>query len=139
MRIRHQYGSMLCMAQCCASGIKYYYSSMVCKRHQCGYASCINMAHAVLCIHGLTMCIRHQYGLMLCIRDRYSTIMLNTVQVLIYDTVHQASQYSSIQLCIMIQYGYIYRCSASMTQAVHHSSIWLNALVHFHFCYFVCG
>ena len=39
------------------------------------------------------------------------------------DAVHQASQYSS-NLFIMIQYGY--RCGASMTQAVHHASIWFN-------------
>ena len=135
--IMHQYGSVLCtmtqcsasmahwyasgtsvwpnaacvsginMAQCCALGIKYNYSSMLCIRHQCGFTSYINMAQC-WCIHGSKMCIRHQYRLMLCIRHENCSSML----------------------CIMHQYGsmHVHPRLNDVHNFLHQASVWLTVV-----------
>ena len=68
-----------------------------------------------LCIHSLILCIRHHYGI-INMTQYYAGINLWP------DDVHQASQCSS-NLCIIN----MARCGASMTRAMHHASIRLNA------------
>ena len=116
------------------------YSSVLCNRHQCICASCINMARccastAQKCISGVNMvywCVSGinmaQNGSMLCIIYQYGSML--------YIHGSMLSCASTVQCCasgiIMAKYGSnlgyascinMTRCGASMTQAVHHTSI----------------
>ena len=118
------------------------HGSLMCIRHQCGCASCINVA-----VHHASMwlCIMHQYGSMLCIHSSIMCIGHQYVpSIHVVNAVHQASLWDNImiQCCCASVYGpmlcirhhnmaqtcmciiiYIARYSASRTQGVHHPSI----------------
>ena len=135
--IRHQCGctSYINMTRCC-----FIHSSKLCIRHQYAvyhasikmpqYGSMQYMHHASIWVNAVHPQLH--YDLMLCIRHHYGTINIAQccagINYLWPNAVirhHNTAQ--PVQLmCIMIQYGYIY-IGASMIQAVHHPSIWLNA------------
>ena len=123
--IMHQnYGPILCtMAQCCASTAYRYASGISMARYALGINVAVH-ASIILWLNAVhpcaMMCIRHRYGLMLCIRHQYGSIWLNAV--------HQASLWHNNAVTAQTCASCISkaRCHASMTQAVHHTSIWLN-------------
>ena len=100
--------------------------SMLCIRHQlqlnsvnqCGCASCFDMARCCASMHqyGLMLCIRHQYGSMPYIKHHYCTIRCCASGITI----------RLIPACVSCINGN--KASASVTQAVLHTSIWLNTV-----------
>ena len=140
------------MAQCygsmthwCVSGISIY-GSMLCIRHQHGSMLCIrHQIYKLNAVHQASMWMHIMHGSMLVhpqLKDVYqASVWLNAV--------HQASLWHNnaqwgaginniygLMLCIRhhntaqltcASWFNMTRCGASMTQAVHHPSLWLNA------------
>ena len=138
------YGSILCiMAECCASTAHWCASGI--NMAQC-YVSGINMAQcyvsginvAQCCPSGINEAVHHA-SVFDAVHPRLNDVHQASVwfigcvsgikmaQCCVAITlwpggVHQTSQYSS-NLCIMYQLVGLYRCGASITQAVHQASM----------------
>ena len=99
--IRNQYGCALCnnMAQCCTSWVKMaQFGSISCIMHPYGSVSSASCIKIMAQSCALHGSIQCIHSSLMCIR-------------------HQCGCASCISMA---------RCSASMTRAVHHASIWLN-------------
>ena len=131
--IMHQYGSMLVhpqvkdvhQASVLFNGV--YQASKLLNN---GSILCIMHPYgSMLCIHGSMMCIRmHQASVWLTAAYQtylYGTVLLNAVQALNYAPMLCIRHHNRAQT--RSSWFNIARCGESMTQAVHHASIWLNA------------
>ena len=142
--IRHQY-----VAQCCAPRLNAVHWQLIDMHQASIWLNAVHQASMWLCIMhqygsmlyilGSIICIRHQYGLILCIRHQYGPMWPIAV--------YQASLCHNMPRSMLCRHQFMAwcytsgitilkpvascinkaRCGASMTQAVHHASIWLNA------------